>query len=383
VVFRNFAQKEEEKTMKKLLAVLLAVAMLLSFAALAACGETQTDTQTQTDTGTDNDTQTQTDTDTNTDANTDTNTDTTPDAVSWEDYQGNGELVAVIFPTFGPEALQTIRDQWSEVMSAHGFNPQASSAELDPAQYVPLIENYVTMSAALLCISPMDPVGIEDIVNSAREAGVFITMLSAQPQYEIDGGLTVDNYMTGKVAAMLLLDFIDKTWPDAEPNSVPVAVGKSTNLEEALIRSTAFLETIEASEKAYVAYQQDMENNTAEAGYNFAEAAMTTNSDIRCFLIYDADQLPGVNNYVMSLPDVDFSEFCAVAQGNLSDLVAELIELSKTDEAIVRGLTAYGGATPGTTLGEVGVRLLAGEQGPIWSYDEIYTINSFGYVYEG
>lgn len=355
--------------MKKLLAIILAVCLLLSFASLVACSETAETEKEQKPAEDLQEVEQE-------------NTENTDAPVDWTTYMGNGELVATIFPTYAPEALQVIRDQWMGVMEEHGFDPQYASAELDMTQYVPLIENYMTMGAALLCISPMDPTGIEDIVTRARESGIIITILSAQPEYEVDGGLTTDNYATGTVTAQMMLDFIDKTWPDAEDKSIPVAVALQTNLQEYYARTQGVLDTIEASDKAFVSYQQEIENNTAAAGFNFAEAALTADGTLRCFIMSDADQLTGINNYIMAMPDTELSEFCVVATGNLQPEVEELINISVENEAVVRGLTAYGGETPGITLAEVALKLLSGaEEGPCWSYDEIYTVNSFGFEY--
>ena len=353
--------------MKKLLAVIMTLCLLLSLASLTACGKKAEPKPTPDKPG-----------------QAEENTEKTDEKIDWTTYMGNGELVATIFPTYAPEALQVIRDQWMGVMEEHGFNPQYASAELDMTQFVPLIENYMTMGAALLCISPMDPTGLEDIITKAREDGIIVTILSAQPEYEVDGGLTTDNYATGTVTAQMMLDFIDKTWPDAEDKSIPVAVAIQTNLQEYIARTQGVIETIEASDKAYISYRQEVTNNTAEAGFNFAEAALTADNSLRCFIMSDADQLTGINNYIMSLPDMPLGEVCVVATGNLQPEVQSLIESSAENGAVVRGLTAYGGETPGITLAEVALKLLSGaEEGPCWAYDEIYTVNSFGFEYQG
>jgi ABC-type sugar transport system substrate-binding protein len=243
------------------------------------------------------------------------------------------------------------------------------------------MENYLQMGADLILNVAMDVESCKDITLRCIEEGCFVIMLGVWPDYEISGGLIADFRETGEAAALMLIDWAEKNYEDAGADSLPVAVLTATSTSDALKRSAGFLETIDAGEKTFVDYQEVQLAPTPEAGFTFAENALTYNPNIRLFLTYEIDPGMGANNYIIQRPDFNIEEFCVIGVGQTAATL-ELIEQSGADPAssCLRGSLSYGGPDPGIQLNEVSYKLLIEKvDPPYWMYDDLYTINSWGW----
>ena len=90
-----------------------------------------------------------------------------------------------------------------------------------------------------------------------------------------------------------------------------------------------------------------------------------------------------VNNYIISFPNVDLSEY-ATFPTQPTDAVYELIEQSKSGNSIYRGTIAYGADKssekhPAENLVTATWSVLNGAEITYWIFDEVWAVSSFNF----
>ncbi len=280
------------------------------------------------------------------------------------------------------EALQTICDNFITYLKEYGVEADAASADVSIPRYIELIQNYVADAYDILVIIPLDATGIEDVVTQAREAGTQVVILSTYPSYEVDGGLVCDYEATGYAVANMALAWMDQTYDAPAADSVGYAVVASETPEEYKLCKEAMISTIDDNDAGYVAYVSGEEvGGSVDAGYSFAQEALTADPNIRIFVCNEPDSAKGIDNYLMAQSDIDRDEY-AVFAINTDETAAQRVEQSKTGESVLRGLIPYGSDDTGLVASQIVVALLSGAQAsPYWVHDEIFTNNSFGWEY--
>ena len=354
--------------MKKVICLLIALVMLLSLALMYGCSTNDDPLQ---------DAQPHSPAPASPSPN-DYNTESTSPTTTNNDEEF---FIGVVCPSLEGEWLNSILTSFCRQVEEWGCTSQLLSAESDNANYIQIMENYLTMGADLILNVAMETEAVKDITLRCIDEGCYVIMLGIWPEYEISGGIITDFYNTGVACADMLIDWVNINMPDAAPDSVPVAAFLTTNIADGVKRSNGFVETLNAAEKTYVDYEEAQEVNSIDNGFNFAENAMTYNSDIRCFITYEVDPGIGVNNYLSQFPEYDLSEFCVVGVGQ-TEAALSLVEQASADpsSSALRGMLAYGGEDPGITLNKIAYDLLVdGVEPPHWIYDDMYTFNTWGW----
>ncbi len=288
---------------------------------------------------------------------------------------------AIIVPMLTVEALQAICESFEANCAKYGIEADSASADVSIPRYIELIQNYVADEYDILVIIPLDATGLEDVVVSARKAGTKIVMLSTYPSYEVDGGMICDYETTGYAVAKMAVAWLDQVYSGAAADSVGFGVVASETPEEYLLCKKAMISTINASKAGYVAYVSGEEvGGSVDAGYNFAQEAMTADPNIRIFVCNEPDSAKGVNNYLMSVGDLKRKDY-AIFSINTDETAMKLVAQSSSDESLLRGLIPYGNPDVGGVAAGIVNSILAGEKTPYWVYDEIFTHNSFGWEY--
>jgi len=350
--------------MKKVLAIILALAMVLSFAALAACDNGSTannDTQTETQ---NNDNQQQQNNDqqeTNTSPTvTDTDElfgDTTTDDTVTEEMLDNSlpreyvpEKIAA-----GREVLigwslnsfegagAPIQARFDEEFPKLGLTYVSALDGGDTAQQITNIENFITMGCSAILIQTSDISLLEDVVGRAEAAGSACILYGDIPQFPMSGYTSVDLEAMGYAAGLIVRAWLDIHNPDAAPGSVKVAFHGFYVVMPTKLISDSMQKAIEDDERCTVVYTEENVSGI-EAGYAFAERAMTTDREIRVLAGYNLLSNYGVNNYIMAQPDLDPTEFCVAStmwDGDLDGFIAN----TEAGEGCLVG-TIYGESDP-------------------------------------
>lgn len=312
---------------------------------------------------------------------------TTPEDVAeavgtvWKDKLDAGEevLIGIIAPAFDNESTINITDTLTETVEAIGCTVSAVSAEMDNANCISAIENFITQGAAAVCIFPMDSALLEDVVSKAEDAGTMIFFFGEKPGYYVDGGVISDNVLTGQAVAQMGMSWAKERFPDHE--KIGVFIGGCLSNEMNADFQNSVRETVEADDVCYVGYLNTSPDSlTVDGGFTLAENALTADPDIRVFLCMKPDVAVGIENYLESRSDLDIAEF-GIFTADANQAVAEMV--MGDGSAAVRGLIPFGTDNVGYDLGNVIVDIIHGTKTvPYWAALELDTLNNFGWTFE-
>jgi len=338
--------KEGERNMKKALAIFLALMMILSYAALAACDSATTDSSSSnTGTGADaNNTPANTDT---TPANTDSDANTPAASGRPDDFSDgriqrmldNGEEVLIgmapfMLSEFFLSVCEGMKAQYAEL----GITLDYSNADGDFNTMLTLVENYVTMGAVQVILTPDTVSTFGDFAERVEAQGVQVVLIGVSPDenFSITSIANVDHYGLGERCAKMAVAWLDVAYPDAAPESVHVCLLAGQGDGELLTRQEAMINVMEADPRTKITFVSDA-TTTMDDGYVGAQNALMTDPDIVLFLGFAIDSAIGASNYVMAQPGLDFSKYGSFGVG-LSDTAMNYVDLSETNESILRGL---------------------------------------------
>ena len=353
--------------MKKALAIFLAVTMLVSLVSLAACGNKK-EVETK-----------------NEDESADQTIDlskTLPHEYIQEKLDAGQEvIVAYAATTFDNGTAMLLDEGFNKAFTDMGFKYLNATCDNDTAKQIEQIENFVTMNTACIIITSGDPAGIEDCVTSAEKAGTYCVFYGAMPEYSLAGTVNIDLKQLGEACAKTALAWIDIAYPDAtEDDSIHAAAFGFYVVTETGIISDAMRDTLDADPRVKVVYE-DNNCQGIESGFSGAEAAFTYDSSIKLLLIYDVSAAVGANNYIMSIPNADLTQY-GVFNINYSEEVSQLIDSSKDGGSVMRGAAMGNLDICAATVDCVKGLLLEGVD-PQYDFSEtIFSVNAIDYTYE-
>ena len=239
------------------------------------------------------------------------------------------------------------------------------------------IENYAAMGADVIIVMPTNPFGMEVAVDDARAQGSKVMFQAIGPDTEVDVLATTDNDAVGRATAGLALAWLDEAYPDAEDGSIHCAIFISNELPVLQARTQAIQRTLEADPRVTLSYINEGTADTSNAQAEI-ENAFTADPDIKFICAWTDDYGTAFDAVVLS-KGYDIAEYGAFTAG-VTDAGLELIALSETDESPMRGTVNY----LAYELGQVADWIMEESiEMPTVLYDQIETITSFEYEFEG
>ncbi len=239
------------------------------------------------------------------------------------------------------------------------------------------IENFITMGTALILIQTTDVSLLQDVIEEAESKGTLCVLYGDVPKFEMAAYTSTDLEAMGYAAGLIVRQWIDINHPDAGEGEIKTAVHGFYQVMPTTIVSDMILQAIKDDPRCDIVYTEDNVSGI-ESGFTFAENAYTIDSNVRVFVGYNLLGSYGCDQFVMSIPDVDPSEFCVVGTMYDSD-VEKVIELHK------EGKSAWIGTVSGNTdpawghLECIKQLLFEGVEGPIGLMQEIQTYGAEGY----
>ncbi|MGI5971589.1 MAG: substrate-binding domain-containing protein [Oscillospiraceae bacterium] len=295
---------------------------------------------------------------------------------------GMTPYIGISFLNIGDEFQKMYTDGLLADMKALGFDGSIVDGRGDAIVQLEQIENFVTMKAAAIVIRVGDVDMYEDVYKRCQEQGTYMAMFAAIPTtWHPDLTAPVDQVEQGTQVVNMTRHWLDLRYPDAEPESLHAAVfGRMDNTEN-VTRYETMKEKLQEDPRVKLTFTIDS-CLTLEEGFNGAQQALSYDPDIRIFLANSGTSLVGVNNYVFTQPQYDPSEFCCFGTGK-DNTAMEMIEASKTDESIFRGIIATGYDTLWGAVYRGLVALFKGEvKAPYTYWERQYAIASFDYYYD-
>ena len=144
-----------------------------------------------------------------------------------EETQAAGEHLTIGYaaPDLTAEFNMRVQKELEAACETAGMELITLSAEGDVNMQVTQVENFITMGVDALIIFPTDPKTLSEPMKKARDAGIYVVnadQIADPGSYDI--GISVDMKQLGVVCNQMASDWIDETFPDAEPGSVKCAV---------------------------------------------------------------------------------------------------------------------------------------------------------------
>jgi len=320
--------------MKKVLAMFLIGAMLLN---LAACGSTTSGSN-----ETKNETQME---DKNQISSAEAQADDMEKAVSGErPTQGNGKIGFSVH-TLGDEFFANLDTAVHQRLEAAGYKVTTISCEGSAAKQVSDIENLIAMDCEAIFFFAWDPSAIADVCKRGREAGIKMYGLGCtfEDKDAYDKIVNSDQAAQGLGAAQMASDWIDEKYPDAEDQSIEVAVLVYTGTVDSDRRSEAELKISELNSKANVVGVYDLAGASDQnvKAQEYAEMMQSEHPNLKCIIAFGGDSALGCNEVYMRDASLNRDEF-AIFSVDATTVIYEEINKSKANDSLYRGTVSTG-----------------------------------------
>lgn len=236
-----------------------------------------------------------------------------------------------------------------EELPKMGLSYVIATDEGDTAAQINNIENFITMGCAAIMIHTTDIALLEEVVGKAEEAGCACILYGDVPKYYMSAYTSTDLAALGYGAGLIVRSWIDMTYPDAGEGEIEVAFHGFYVVMPTVIVSDMVKQAILDDPRCTIVYEEENVSGI-DAGYTFAERAMSAFPNVKVFAGYNLLASYGMNNYIMGLPNVDPSKYCVVGTTYDADI-----------EGFIANTEAGNGCWVGTT---------AGDPDPAWGHLE-------------
>ena len=225
-----------------------------------------------------------------------------------------------------------------EIAEAAGYEVLTADAASNVQTQITQLENFITMQVDAVFVFATDPVALADTTQKVADAGIKLVTAGGDLA-GADVVMNVDQYEWGKASANLMVDWATATFGETTGK---VIVIKSTGTSESTKRSNGIIDGL--TEAGFNVVVSETEAISATDARTVMENMWQQNSDAIGAVCYASDGAIGVNEYIMGIASVDKSKF-GIFACDTSDAVAELINMSATDESVFRGTMGIGGPT--------------------------------------
>ena len=233
-----------------------------------------------------------------------------------------------------------------DTMTGLGWEENMVSGDFDVSKQIEAIENFTADGVDVLLVFPVNGPAVTDAVKKAREAGIkVIIMVDETTDEQWDAFLSSDNEATGRCNAWLAADYINKTYPDAEPGSIPVALVQVFDTPTDEQQSLGLEAITEYTDKVSIV-KYEISGQNKEDGQKAAETLHVTNPEVHFFVTTSNAVSLGINEYFTGMnspitPEeyVDYGTWGT----NASEEALMAVAASVENESIMRGINIQAG----------------------------------------
>lgn len=249
--------------------------------------------------------------------------------------------IGYCMPDTSESFLSWLSNSVKELAAADGVVVDIADAAGNATTQVSQIENFAASGTDLIIVMAVDPTGVTDAIKRAQAAGSKV-MVAGGDTGAYDAIMYTDQYEDGKMMAEMGAEWIEATFPDAEPGSIEIALLEDRSTPEANSRCDGMNTITEICDKVKIVQTigSIKTNDTAQAAM---ENIMQTNPDIRLVLTYNSGGCMGVNEFATRTgsPVKDPSQF-AVFGSDLDEASIAAIAQSGDNRSVFRGLIKFG-----------------------------------------
>ena len=256
----------------------------------------------------------------------------------------NGEIqlkyVGMCFPQFGAPWYVMMSDQITSVLEAKGIKVETAACDNNHARQLEIIENYGQKGVDGIILFPIGSSEIGSTLERLQGEGVRVIVMLNKVDRGYDALLLTNYAEQGVMCAKMAAEWIDKTFPDAEPGSIEVGMmvvrmsEDSKAVCDGMYRVTEFTDKVKIVGEYEGAFS-DPEIKAREG----AENLLNSHPNIKCILCYNSS-VPA-DEAVMNMPGIDVEHF-GIFTNTMIDVILQRISASRTNESVVRGVIASG-----------------------------------------
>jgi ABC-type sugar transport system substrate-binding protein len=328
-------------------------------------------------------------------------------------------VLAVSLPALDNPLMLAFQDAFKNTYGAE-YDVQVSSADGNANTQSTQIENYTSMLAKFLFVMAVEPTSLVPKLEAARDAGVTVLFAGGDPGSEeaYDSVMKMNQFLSGEYSALMAKQWVDETYPDAEPGSIETVIFESTLNPEAVQRSAGLKMITEPYLKddtgAYIdatgapisdasgnyldgkseadrvenpAYSpavnvvQTVQAEMFQAGQTAMQNVLTTNPNVKLVLACAGDGGMGASQAIMdeyakgagTSVIEDLAKVAVFSVGMIGP-EGQAVADSSTGNGVFRGTIRFGGDLIGRTMEYAG-KMLGGEEYPkiIWDALDMVT----------
>lgn len=250
-------------------------------------------------------------------------------------------FVGYVAPGLSSEFNMMIYDGLNALAAEEGVKLETLSCEGDVAKQIEHIETFITMGVDCILIFPVDPASCTDALVKAREAGIKVVSADVNVGAEAyDVAYSYSEEALGKACAKAAAEWIDATFPDAEPGSVTCAIIGAGFSEQSLARGDYQATVTEYTDKANLVeiYNVGLEN-FATLSEQYTQVILQNYPDIACIISF-TDTLALIADEIIMQTDKDISKIGQFTV-DLSKNGFDAISASRNNDSTIRGTAGF------------------------------------------
>ncbi len=234
-----------------------------------------------------------------------------------------------------------VYDGLTRLANEQGVELNTLSCEGDVAKQIEQIESFVTMGVDCILIFPVDAGSCTDSLIKARKAGIKVVTTDINVGQEAyDVAYNYSEEALGRACAKMAAEWIDETFPEAEPGSVECAIIGAEFSEQALSRGEYQAKVTEYTDKAHLVeiYNVGLENY-ATLTEQYTQVLLQNYPDIACIIGF-TDTMALISDEIILQSDKDISKIGQFTV-DLSKNGYDAIVASKEDKSTIRGTAGF------------------------------------------
>lgn len=282
------------------------------------------------------------------------------------------------------DALSVIQTEgFTEDMKQLGITCLTTDANSDPMLQLTQIENFLQMGVALIRTQPYNTDTYNGYTEKCEELGTYFVIGGVEVDYYLSGSISNDTVTIGEVTISMATAWLDEQYPDAGAGEINTIVYCNTRTDDNAKRTAMLKAAGSVDDRINVVFEAE-DCMTLETAFGRTEEAFTYDPSIKLALCFATVQATGANNYIVTMPGLDYDSvgvFCAGVDPAVNQLIDEAG--NGMDTSVIRGCICFGfeNLWDSTTIAATRL-LLQGYETPVRLLEPIYTYTYLDFYFE-
>lgn len=250
--------------------------------------------------------------------------------------------VGIVFPNLSSDFMVAVSNEIIETLEAKGIRAEVVSSDNDQATQLERVENFAEKGIDGLILFPNGASDIGTTLERLQAEGIRVMVFANRVDKGYDVISLVDYTEQGTISAQMAADWIDETFPDAEPGSIEVGLLTVKMSPESAAVSEAMRKVEEFTDKAKIVDDMEMSfNDMDDVAQNNTEMMLGNHPDIKCIITYHMGQGLAADEVAMRTPSINKQEF-AVFANSYDPAGGARLQQTPEGGSVIRGITRIG-----------------------------------------